>query len=282
METARLLGMAHAIWSGAINFGLVAIPVKLYSVVRPHELHFNLLHAKDNGRIRYERVCSACGKNVPWSDIVRGFPYSKDEYVVVTDEDFAKADVQATQSVDIVEFVKLSDIDPVLFDVPYYLAPERRGRHAYALLRTALEKSGKVGIARVVIRTREHLAALKPSGKALALELMHWADEVVPPSDLELPDEAKMQPAEMKAATMLIDSMTTDFHPEELHDTYRERLMQLIEARANGQRPRIVQGKVREPTPVIDLVKVLEKSIAAKGAKKHPAKGKARGKQTAA
>jgi DNA end-binding protein Ku len=254
--------MAHAIWSGAISCGLVTIPVKLYSVIREHELRFNYLHEKDLGRIRYERVCSVCGEKVGWGDIVRGFPYSKEEYVVVSDEDFKKASPEATQSVDIVEFVDLREIDPVFFEVPYYLEPDKRGRHAYVLLREALERSGKVGIARLVMRTREHLAALKPNGKALVVELMHWADEVVPPTALELPGEAKLSAAEMKMANMLIETMSASFDPREFKDRYTSDLMSLIEARAEGRREPRGKARAQAATNVVDLAHVLEQSLA--------------------
>jgi DNA end-binding protein Ku len=265
--------MAHAIWNGAISFGLVTIPVKLYSAIREHELHFNYLHRKDEGRIRYERVCSVCDEKVPWSEIVRGYEVQKGAYVVLEDEDFAKASPEATQSVDIVAFVQLEEIDPVLFDVPYYLEPEKRGRHAYALLRDTLASTDMVGIARVVMRTREHLAALKPSGSALVIEMMHWADEVVAPTDLEFPDQnVKLSQPEMKMARALIDSMTTRFEPGQFQDRYREQLVHLIDAREAGKpAPR---GKVRPrpATNVVDLVDVLQKSLASarKGAAHKP------------
>lgn len=236
--------------------------MKLYSAIREHELHFNFLHEADLGRIHNERVCSVCGKKVGWADIVRGFPYSKDEYVVVSDEDLKKASPEASQSVDIVEFVSLSEVDPILFDVPYYLAPERSGRHAYALLREALTRSGKVGIARVVMRTREHLAALKPDGRALVIEMMHWADEVVPPADLDFPADAKPGSAEMKMAETLIDAMSGKFDAREFQDRYRDDLMALIEARAEGRREPRPRGKPRVPTNVVDLARVLEESLA--------------------
>lgn len=258
--------MAHAIWSGAINFGLVTIPVKLYSAIREHELRFNYLHEKDGGRIHNERVCSVCGEKVDWNDIVRGFEIEKDKYVVLKDEDFQKASPEASQSVDIVEFVKLDEIDPVLFDVPYYLEPERRGRHAYSLLRDALRRTGRVGIARVVLRSREHLAAVEPHGNALVIELMHWADEVVAPTELEFPeDTTKVTPEEMKMAGMLIDSMTAKFEPGEFKDRYRDELMALIEARAEGK-PAAGRGKARPraATNVIDLVDMLQKSLSEK------------------
>src|SRR5947209_10811088 len=190
--------MAHAIWTGAINFGLVTIPVKLFTAVRTNELSFNMLHKKDEGRIKYERICSVDHKPVPWDEIVKGYEYEKGEYVVLTDDDFKKVNPEATQSVDILEFVELDKIDPMYFDKPYYLEPTKQGRHAYALLREALEKAGKVAIARVVIRTKETIAAVKPSGNALVLELMHWADEMVEQSDLEFPADVKLPEPEMK------------------------------------------------------------------------------------
>jgi DNA end-binding protein Ku len=271
--------MAHPIWSGSISFGLVSIPVKLHSAIRGQELHFNYLHATDEGRVRYERVCSVDGHRVPWSEIVRGYQVDKDHYVVLRDEDFEKASPEATQSVDIVEFVSLEEIDPTLFDVPYYLEPEKRGRHAYALLRDALARSRKVGIARVVLRTREHLAALKPRGAALVLELMHWADEVVPPRELSFPDDKeKLSPAETKMAMELVESMTVAFDAASFHDLYRERLLSLIEARAEGKPTRGRRVRAAKATNVVDLVSVLQKSLAAaqKAPKGRPAARKRR------
>jgi DNA end-binding protein Ku len=254
--------MAQAIWRGSINFGLVAIPVKLYSAVRQHELHLHYLHGQDRGPVRYERVCTLCGKKIGWSDIVRGYEVDKDAYVVLSDEDFRKASPAASQSIDIVEFVSIDQIDPTLFDAPYYLEPERGGRHAYTLFREALRRSGKVGIARVVLRTREHLAVLEPNGPALVVEMMHWPDEVVPPTGLDLPDESsKLKPAESKMAGTLIDAMTADFHPSEFRDRYRDDLMALIEARAAGKAAPRAKGKAAATTKLVDLADVLAKSL---------------------
>src|SRR5882724_8847258 len=160
--------MAHAIWNGSINFGLVSIPVKLFSAVRSDEgVHFHLLHDKDEGRIRNVRKCEVCGQEVPWEHVDKGWEYEKGSYVVVDDEELKKMKPEATQSIDIVEFVDANEIDSMLYDTPYYVEPEKRAKRAYALLREALKKSGKIGIAKVVLRTREHLAAVKPSGNAL-------------------------------------------------------------------------------------------------------------------
>lgn len=257
--------MAHALWTGTINFGLVTIPVKLLPAIRESsDVHFHFLHAKDQGRIKNERVCSVCGKKIAWDDLERGYEYEKGQYVVVTDDDFKRAAVEATQSVEIVEFVDLEEIDPMLFDKPYYLEPEKKGQHAYALLVAALAEAGKVGIARVVIRSREHIAAVKPSGKALVLELLHWSDEVVAPSSLALPKQSEKLPAsELKAAHMLIDAMSKKFDVSEFHDTYREKLVETIEAKAAGKPQAKVRATAVAKGNVLDLMDILQKSLAA-------------------
>jgi DNA end-binding protein Ku len=253
--------MAHAIWSGSINFGLVTIPVKLFTAVRANELSFNNLHANDDGRIKYERVCSVDGKPVPWDEIVKGYEYEKGEYVVLTDEDFKKVNPEATQSVDILEFVELDKINPMFFDKPYYLEPTKQGRHAYALLREALARANKVAIARVVIRTKETIAAVKPDGHALVLELMHWADELVEQADLDFPAEIKLPEPEMKMAKMLIDSMSVDeFEPEKFTNRYHDELLAMIEARAAGKElpaPKKAPARAK----VVNLMDVLQQSL---------------------
>jgi DNA end-binding protein Ku len=253
--------MAHAIWSGAINFGLVTIPVKLFTAVKTNDLSFNLLHAKDEGRIKYERVCSVDGKPVPWDEIVKGYEFEKGEYVTLTDEDFKKVNPEATQSVDIVEFVELAKIDTMYFDKPYYLEPTKQGRHAYALLREALADSKRVAIARVVIRTKEYIAAVKPVDDALVLELMHWADELVGVDTLDVPGQEKMPEKEMKMARMLIDTMSVDeFQPEKFENKYHDELMTMIEARAAGKElPAAKKAPAR--AKVVNLMDVLAQSL---------------------
>jgi len=253
--------MAHAIWSGAINFGLVTIPVKLQTAVRTSDLRFNFLHKTDEGRVNNVRRCSLDGEELTFDDIVRGYEYEKGRYVILSDEDFARVNPEATQSVDIVQFVDLTEIDPMLFDKPYYLEPEKRGRHAYALLREALKVSGKVGIAKVVIRSREHLAALKPNGDALVLELMHFADEIVEQSTLELPAAEKPAENEMKVAQLLIDTMTEAFVPEAFTDTYREQMLAMIEARAAGKAAPEAEIKTPPRDNVVNLMDILQKSL---------------------
>src|SRR5665213_3547506 len=242
--------MAHAIWSGAINFVLVTIPVKLFTAVRTSDLRFNFLHKKDDGRIFNERHCTVCGEKVEYAELVRGYEYEKGQYVTLADDDFKTVLPEATQSVEIVEFVDLDQINPMYFDTPYYLEPEKKGRHAYALLRESLKEANKVGIARVVIRSREHLAALKPNGEALVLELMHYADEIVEQSDFDFPElKEQVAPAELKIAKLLIDTMSVEaFEPEKFHDEYREKVMEMIEARIDGHEPVAAEAKRAVPT----------------------------------
>jgi DNA end-binding protein Ku len=255
--------MAHAIWSGAINFGLVTIPVKLFTAVRTNDLRFNFLHKKDDGRIYNERHCTVCGEKVEYADLVRGYEYEKGHYVTLSDEDFKSVLPEATQSVEIVEFVDLDQINPMYFDTPYYLEPEKKGRHAYALLRESLREANKVGIAKVVIRSREHLAALKPNGEALVLELMHFADELVAQSDFDFPElKEKVAPAELKVAKLLIDTMSVEaFEPEKFHDDYREGVMTMIEARVAGEEVSAPEVKRPAATNVVNLMDVLQRSL---------------------
>jgi DNA end-binding protein Ku len=254
---------AHAIWSGAINFGLVTIPVKLFTAVRSDDLRFNFLHKKDEGRIYNERHCSVCGEKVEYADLVRGYEYEKGRYVTVSDDDLKAVRPEATQSVQIVEFVELDQINPMYFDTPYYLEPEKKGRHAYALLRDALIESKKVAVARVVIRSREHIAAVKPNGEALVLELMHFQDELVDQSGFDFPAlNEKVADAEKKVAKMLIDTMSAEqFKPEEFHDKYKEDVLAMIEARANGED--IEKPEIHKPlaTNVVNLMDVLQRSL---------------------
>ena len=278
--------MAHAIWSGAINFGLVTIPVKLFTAVKTDDLSFNMLHKKDEGRIKYERICSVDGKPVPWDEIVKGNEYEKGQYVLLTDEDFAKVNPEATQSVDIVEFVELDKISPMFFDKPYYLEPTKQGRHAYALLREALADSNRVAIARVVIRTKEYIAAVKPIGDALVLELMHWASEIVASDTLDLPGAEKLPEKEMQMARMLIDTMSVDeFEPQKFSNNYHDQLLTMIEARAAGKElPTAKKAPAR--SKVVNLMDVLAQSLEASkkrrsGGNGKPAEAKRR-KKTAA
>lgn len=254
----------RAIWKGSISFGLVNIPIALFPATRKEDISFRQLRADDLSPIKYKRVAEADGEEVPWEKIVKGYEHEKGEFVVVDDEDFEKAMPEATQSIDITEFVDLADIDPMFFDKPYYLEPQKGGKKAYALLRDTLKETGKVGIARVVIKTRQHLAAVKPMGDALVLELMHFPEEVLEPAGLDLPRDEKLGKKEIEMAKSLVETMSGTWSPEEYHDDYREKLMKIIEAKveSGGKAVPAPKVKAKAPTNVVDLVAVLQKSLA--------------------
>ncbi|HEY3819570.1 MAG TPA: Ku protein [Polyangiaceae bacterium] len=257
--------MARAIWTGSISFGLVSIPVKLLPALRAdEEVHFHYLHAKDQGRLRNVRKCEVCEKEISWGETVRGFEYEKGQYVVVDDAELKAMRPEATQSVDIRTFVAREEIDPMLFDTPYYLEPERKGRHAYGLLHDALVKTGRVGIAQVILRVRAHLAALSPHDGGLVLELLHYPHEVVPAPQVDAHPAAngKASSREMKAAEMLIDSMVQPFDPTEYKDDYEARLRAMLEARMRGEAPKRAKPAAVPATNVVDLAEVLTRSLA--------------------
>lgn len=252
----------RAIWKGSISFSLVNIPIALYPATRREEIKFHLLRKSDLSPIKYRRVAEADNQEVPWEEIVKGYEYEKGQFVVIEEEDFKRADIEATQTVDIMEFVPLEAIDPMFFDKPYYLEPEKKGAKAYALLREALKKSGKVGIAKVVLKTRQHLAAVKPDRDALVLELMHFAEELVDGKELQIPGNLEVGGKELEMAGELIGRMTTDWQADKYTDDYSHALMNLIEQKvqSGGQSPSVTATK-REPTKVIDLVAVLQESL---------------------
>ena len=272
--------MARAIWKGSISFGLVNIPIALYPATRREELKFRLLRKSDLSPVSYKRVTEKDGKEVPWDQIVKGYEYEKGKYVVLKDEDFERVDLEATQTVDIQDFVHQEEIDPIFFYKPYYLEPQKGGDKAYVLLRDALKDSGKVGIAKVVIKTREYLAGVKPEDGVLVLELMHFADELADPGKLHLPKKIDVGKREMNMAKSLIDSMSSKWNPEKYKDDYREALMEVIEEKveAGGKEIEEKPKKAPKPTKVIDLVSVLQKSLEQTGAKKKTA-AKSRRKQ---
>jgi DNA end-binding protein Ku len=272
--------MARAIWKGSINFGLVNIPIALYPATRREELKFRLLRKSDLSPVSYKRVTEKDGKEVPWDQIVKGYEYEKGKYVVLKDEDFERVDLEATQTVDIQDFVHQEEIDPIFFYKPYYLEPQKGGDKAYVLLRDALKDSGKVGIAKVVIKTREYLAGVKPEDGVLVLELMHFADELADPGKLHIPKKIEVGKREMNMAKSLIDSMSSKWNPQKYKDDYRQALMEVIEEKveAGGKEIEEKPKKAPKPTKVIDLVSVLQKSLERTGATK-TATAKSRGKQ---
>lgn len=264
--------MPRPIWSGSISFGLVNVPVKLFSAVSSQDVRFHQLRKADSSRIRQKRVSAADGEEVPYEEIVKGYEIGPDQYVIVDPEELAALDPKATQSIDIEEFVDLDQIDPIYYEHPYYLVPDKRAEKAYALLTEAMARTNKVAIAKFVMRTKQYLAALRPAAptgdgrSVLVLSTMLYADEVVPASQLEaLPsgDDELVTDRELKMAESLIDSLTVEqFEPGKFHDTYRERVLELIDAKAAGQT--VAAAPVADSSPrVVDLMAALEASVKA-------------------
>ncbi len=262
----------RAIWKGTISFGLVSIPISLFPATRREELKFRLLRASDLSPVNYKRVAEVDGKEVPWDQIVKGYEYEKGQFVVIKDEDFARVDVEATQTVTIINFVQLSEVDPLLFYKPYYMQVEKGGERAYVLLREALDSSGKIAIAKVVIKTRQHIAAVKPQKAGLMLELMHFPEELIDASEFQAPSGAPGTAAETKMARKLIESMSAKWNPDLFHDEYREMLEKVVEEKLqhSGQQAAAPSPR-RKATNVIDLVSVLQKSIQQAQGQSHPA-----------
>jgi DNA end-binding protein Ku len=253
--------MPRAIWSGAVTFGLVSVPVKLYSATeRRAELAFRQLHKKDHAPIDYRRFCSKEDIEVDWKDIARGYEYAKGRFVVLTEEDFERAKTPATQTLEIRDFVPGDQIDFAFFETPYWLEPTRPGRKAYGLLRDALAETGRVGIGTFVMRQREHLAALRPSGKALMLTTMRFADEIRPATQLDLPNGVGAT-REKKLALQLIDTLAADWEPKKYRDAYREVLRAAIEQKVEGKE--IVMPEAPKPSKVVDLMEALQASLKA-------------------
>jgi len=253
--------MPRAMWKGAISFGLVTIPVAVYPVTEEKGLKFNQLHDEDGGRIRYKRVCEKDGEEVTFEHIVKGYEVEKDRYVVLTDEDLNAVPVESSRAIDIHRFVDLDDIDPVMFKKSYYLVPEETGAKAYALLREAMADDGRVGIAKVSFRDKEHLAALRFKDEAFVLETMYWPDEIREADFGGVDGSAKIRGQELEMAKQLIESLSGEWNPEEYSDEYREALLQIVEAKLNGQEIEVVAP---EPTAkVVDLMEALKASVAA-------------------
>jgi DNA end-binding protein Ku len=281
--------MARPIWSGTLSFGLLNIPVQLMSGERSTDLSFRMLDARDKSPIRYERVNAETGEEVPWKDVVKAFEYDKGSYVVLEQEDIRAAAPESHDAIDVEAFVDAAEIGPQYFEKPYVLVPAKKAEKGYVLLRETLAKTGKIGIARVVIRTREHLCAVLPRGDALLLVMMRYPQELVDVGEYALPEgkagEYRISPKEMQMAEALIASMESDWKPAGYKDEFRERLHKVIEKRVKAK-----GGKVRKPeeepqlhadaaTNVVDFMSLLQKSIdakartpARKAAKKTPAR----------
>lgn len=251
----------RAIWKGSISFGLVYIPIAVYPATKEEKLSFRQLRATDLSPIKYKKVAEADSKEVSAEQIVKGYEYERGRYVVLKEEDFAKVRIESTHSIDITDFVDLGQVDPKFFYKPYFLEPQKGGEKAYALLHRALSGTGKIGIAKVVISNREHLASVKPDGLFLILELMHFASEILSPDELKNGPVSAITEKELKMAQSLIESMSVSWEPEKYRDEYRTAVMEIIEQKAQHKE---IAGKPApsvRATNVVDLVKVLQESL---------------------
>src|SRR3954469_24978491 len=274
--------MARAIWSGSLGFGLVQIPVTLHAAEEADELSLTLLDKRDFSPVGYERINKKTGKEVKYEDTVKGYESSPGKYVVLTEQDFAEANPKATHQIDILDFVEMSEIDPHYIDKPYIVVPEKYGKKSYALLREALSRSGKAGIAKLVLRTRQHLCAVIPHGKALSLLILRFADELRGTNDLDLPEEnlkkLGITSKELDMAEKLIAGMVDEWQPEKYRDDYRKDLLSLIHSRAKAGQVNTVSTEQKKPpkpqksSKVVDLVALLAESVASpRKARSHPA-----------
>lgn len=270
----------RTIWKGSISFGLVNIPVKVVGAVSPKDVKFNLLHAKDGGRIRFRRTCSSDGKEVPQEEIVRGFEVGSGQYVTFTDDELKEVDPEASRTIDILDFVPLAEIDPAYFDKPYYLLPDKNADKAYSLFLEALDKSGRVGVAHLVMHDKEHLVALRARDGVVLMETMHHFDEMVPASSVaaEVPRH-QVDKRQLQMAEQLIESLSSPFEPEKYRDGHRERVLEAVEKKAKGHKV-VVEPAARPSVKAVDLMAALERSLAeAKG--RRPAKRPAAAKKRA-
>ena len=261
------------IWKGSLTFGLVNVPVELRTAVKTDHISFRQLHEKDLSPIKYERVSQKTGETVPYSEIVKGYEYAKGKFVVVTDEDFEAAKLEASKTIDIMDFVQESEIDPRHFETPYFLVPAKGGEKAYALLREAMRNGGAVGIGTIILRQSQHLAGVKVVGDALVLELMRFSNELVPLDEYNFPEADVVRPQELKMAEQLVQNLAEPFAPEKYTDEYRENLMKVIKAKRKGKKIAVAEpAEEPEDTKVVDLMARLQASL--EGA----ARGKASGK----
>jgi len=257
----------RAIWKGAISFGLVTIPVQILNATKREELSFRMLRKKDLSPIQYKRVAEVDGKEVPWEEIVKGFEYEKGRFVVMEEDDFKKVELKGTDSIEILDFVDVDQVDPIYFYKPYFIEPVKGGAAAYALLRDVLKDTGKIGIAKVVIRSRQHLAAVKPKDELLVLELMHFASEIQSAEGLKVPAAKELDKRALEMARTLVTQMSTDWEPERYTDEYASAVMDLINKKIEAGGKELPGPKRHAPaaTNVIDLVSVLQESLAAAG-----------------
>ena len=273
----------RTMWRGAISFGLVSIPVRVFPATEEKTLRFNQLHDKDHGRIRYKRTCATCGEEVPFEHIIKGYEYEKDRYVVLTDEELDSVPIESSRAIDVNQFVEAEEIDPIYYKKTYYLVPEETGVKAYQLMREALAEDGRVGIAKVSFRDKEHLAALRLREDMLVLETMFWPDEIRAAEFEELDKKVTVRDQEVKMARSLIDNLTESWDPEQYTDDYREALLGIVEKKVAGEEIEVIEAA--EPEKVVDLMEALKQSVEAtkkKETAKKPAKKTAAKKKAAA
>jgi len=252
-------------WKGLIAFGLVNIPIELYSATRDHRPKFRLLHAKDEEPVRYERVCQKEGKPVAWEDLVKGFEYAKGQFVVLTKDDFKTAAVEKTKTIDILDFVDPEEIDERYFETPYYLLPGKGAERAYALLREGIRESGRIGVAKIILRDAQHLAAVEAIGDALVLTMMRFADELADLSEFRFPHKTEIRAPELNMARQLIASLESKWDPEKYTDEYKENLMRVINAKLKGKSPKLIaQDHGPKQAEVVDLMARLRASLEGK------------------
>jgi DNA end-binding protein Ku len=251
-----------SIWKGSLSFGLVSIPVEVRTAVQGDHISFRMLHEEDLSPIKYERVSASTGEAVPWNEIVKGYEYSKGKYVVLTDDDFKTAAMESSRTLEIVDFVKEDEIDPRYFETPYFLVPSKGGEKAYALLREAIRRTGSVGIGKIIMRQKQHLAGIKVVGDALVLEIMRFANELIDAESLNLPDAQLVRPQELQMAEQLVTSLAEPFDPSKYTDDYRANLMRVIKAKMKGKKVSL-SPEPEEPrdAQVIDLMTRLRESL---------------------
>ena len=254
--------MARSIWKGSLAFGLVNIPVELFSATRDHRPKFRLLHAKDEEPVRYERVCQKEGKPVAWEDLVKGYEYAKGQFVVLTKDDFKTAALEKTKTIDILDFVDPAAVDERYFETPYYLLPGKGAERAYVLLREAIRESGKIGISKMILRDAQHLAAVEAIGDALVLTMMRFSDELADLKEFSFPRKADVRPAEMKMAQQLIGNLVSEWNPAKYTDEYKENLLRVINAKVKGRKPKLIdEDRSPKQAEVVDLMARLRASL---------------------
>ncbi len=250
-----------SIWKGSINFGLVNVPVELRTAVRADHISFKLLNAEDNSPVKYQRI-AASGEEVPWSDIVKGYEYTKGKFIVLSDDDFKAAALESSRTIDICDFVPESEIDPRYFETPYFVVPSKGGEKAYALLREAMRETSSVGIGKIIMRQSQHLAGLHVVGDALVLEIMRFANEVIDPNEYNFPASSEVRPAERSMAIQLVKSLAANFEPTKYTDEYRANLMRIINAKAKGKKVTLeAPEKETDDGKVLDLMSRLQASL---------------------